>query len=642
MFLLHLLDFLAGILPVFVIMKLGRLLGTLFYGLDRRHGRIACANLRKAFPEYTHAQIRHITKKVFQNLVLLGCEVLILSRREPHGWRDKIFEEGYENLQKARASGKSILFLTGHTGNWELLAKLGRWAGFIESVVARDIKNKKVQSWIESIRSRYDVKVISKGQIRHIVQEFEEGRTVGALIDQDGGVRGTFSNFFGRPASTPTGIIRLGLKYGIPILPAFMRRLSDRLEYRVLIGKDLTEGLEGLTLEEKEKVILERFTLVLEKFVREDPSQWLWLHRRWKTRPQGEIPHFEKKVLLLNDGKPGHFNQVLAIANGLIAWEKKVCRIQFRSPFHRALLYGAVFFKIPSMNLLRWSLTRVSLRELPIWSPSLILACGSVSAPVAFVLKYYYGAKAVVLMKSGFSKIEKFFDLVILPVHDGSSGKENVLSLEGMPTTVCEESMKQSGENLLKNISLGGGQKIAFLVGGNSDRLFLKPSEMETAARIISGFCEKNPVEILLATSRRTPPEVEKILEQNLVEKKRVHFLWARDYPQNPIPGILHLSDIVLVTEDSFSMIMEAVHSGRSVITLRLSQKGARPVKYEATLEAFEKSGRIQRCFPRELPPLLTAFLQKNVSPKSVDNRETALATQAVLSLFDISNQVKK
>jgi KDO2-lipid IV(A) lauroyltransferase len=340
MILLHFLDFFVWLMPVWLSMWAGRRLGTLFYWLDRKHRKIAFDNLKKAFPEYTMPQIEMITLKTFQHLVLLGIEVLILSRKSPSSFRDRVFDEGLLNLEKAKAQGKSILFLTGHVGNWELLAKLGRWAGFIESVIARDVKSKKVQLWIESVRARYGVQVISKGQIRHIVRELRNGRTVGALIDQDGGRRGTFVPFFGRPASTPAGVIRLGLRLGIPILPAFLRRVSDRMEYRCLIGEDVTIGLENLSLQEKEKIALERFAHALEKFIREDPSQWLWLHRRWKTRPVGESSNFQKRVLLLNDGKAGHFNQVLGVFKGLNSWEGKVCPVQFRSRFHRAVFYA--------------------------------------------------------------------------------------------------------------------------------------------------------------------------------------------------------------------------------------------------------------------------------------------------------------
>ncbi len=630
-------------MPVAFLMKLGRGLGCVFYWVDRKHRHIAFTNLRNAFPEYTQDQIRNITKRVFQNLVLVGCEVLILSQKNPHAWRDHIFEEGYEHLQKARKSGKAILFLTGHSGNWELLAKLGRWAGFINSVVARDVKNKKIQSWIQSIRARYDVNVISKGQIRHIVEAFDQGHTVGALVDQDGGVRGTFAPFFGRLASTPTGIIRLGLKYGVPILPGFLRRLSDRLEYRAFIGRDLTEGLEGLSFDEKEKIVLERFTLSLENFIREDPSQWLWLHRRWKTRPQGEIPRYEKKMLLLNDGKPGHFNQILAIANGFPDWEKNVCLIQFKSSFHRFMVSLSMFFGLSSMRFLRWSLSKGSLQQLPIWSPSLILACGSLSAPVAFFLKSYYIAKTVFLMKSGISHPEKLFDLVVLPTHDAYSNLDakNILTLQGMPTLVSKEIMQKAAQTLSEKLNLGVGRKIGILIGGHSERLEMKSSEMEILGQALLKVCEKNSTQLLLATSRRTPLEVEQVLEKKLGQQKHAHLLWAKDYLENPIPGILGLVDIVLVTEDSFSMIMEAVHSGCFVVTIRLPQKGSRSLKYEKTLDVFEQSGRIRRCGPKDIATVLEDFLKNEISKKEIDNQETLLVQQEVLKLFEPLTQVK-
>jgi len=633
MFLLNFLDYLIYLIPSFITLKVARGVGSLFYYLDKRHRKIAIDNIHKAFPEYSVSQTREIARRAFQHLIVLGAEVLILSRKSPWNWRSRIYDEGLTNLEKARASGKAILFMTGHVGNWELLAYLGKWAGFIDSVIARDPKSERVQKWIQKVRSRYGVNVIGKGQIRYIIEEFKQGHTVGALVDQDGGTRGTFVNFFGRPASTPSGAVKLALKQGLPILPTFIRRVSDRLEFRCYIGNDVTEGLGDLPLAEKEKIALQRYTSALEKFIREDPGQWLWLHRRWKTRPEVEESTYTKRVLLLNDGKPGHFNQLLGVLKGLESWQSHVSRIEFRSRFRRNFIFFMAYFKKGGMGLLRWALTPKSVSELPVWSPSLVLACGSTTASVAFILKKYYGCKSVVIMRSGFRNVEKFFDLAVLPVHDRPPQRGNVVSLQGIPTTITESSIQESALNLQNQLNLGSVRKVGFLVGGPSSRVKMPKSLFAKLISELAKFCGREQHQLLIVTSRRTPPEIENVFDKKISDFQDMRLLLAKNYPHNPIPGVLGLSDIVLVTEDSFSMLMEAVHSGRPVIALRLPKKGFRRIKYEATLRSLEKEGRLFRASVKEVKKTLEHILQHGPFVKKVENLETHNSVQAILKL---------
>ncbi|MBI1884392.1 MAG: mitochondrial fission ELM1 family protein [Chlamydiae bacterium] len=632
MIFLRLLDWIIWLLPSRLTLFFGRMLGTFIYKIDRRHRDIALSNLKEAYPAYTLLHLKKIAKGAFQHLVLLGLEILILSRKSPLKWREKVFDEGLEHLEEARLRQKSILFLTGHVGNWEILAMLGRWAGFIESVIARNPTSKKMQHWIDSIRRRYGVQVIGKGQLRYIIEEFKHQRTVGALIDQDAGRRGTFVPFFGRLASTPTGVIRLGLKAGVPILPAFSRRISDRLEYRLWIGEDLTKGLENLPLREKEKKVLERFTQALERFVREDPSQWLWLHRRWKTRPSQEMPRPRKKALFLTDGKAGHFNQLLGISRGLDSWEKNFCLIEFKSRFHRAWVYGMALCSISSIRLLRWALLPSSRKDLPIWAPSVILACGGTTATAAYVLKHYYGSKTVVLMRSAFWQVEKMFDLAILPLHDKPKKRAHVIQLLGSPSIVTQDLLYQASIQWVERLKLGSGRKIGVLVGGDSPRQKMGVEVMKKAVEFLQNH--KGEYEILLATSRRTPKIIEHLIRDALEGQDRVHLLWVKDNPDNPIPGILGISDVVLVTEDSFSMLMEAIHSGRPVISLRLSLPGWQSLKYEETLCGLEKEGRLIRSSPEGLEKSFEMILRKGSFSKKVNNPETEQAVKAVLNLM--------
>jgi hypothetical protein len=253
-------------------------------------------------------------------------------------------------------------------------------------------------------------------------------------------------------------------------------------------------------------------------------------------------------------------------------------------------------------------------------------------------------------MRSGFPNVEKFFDLALLPIHDRPPKNSKVVSLFGIPTTITDEEIKEASHRLSQKLALetnGTGKRIALLVGGNSRRLRMKPRLMKDISRILLDVCSgsegvdnqvktKNGVcEILLATSRRTPRKVEEVLNNSLGDKSFAHLLWAKNYPENPIPGILGLSDLVLVTEDSFSMLMEAVHSGRPVICLRLKKRGLRSNKYETTIQSLEREGRVFRSSVRELKKMIEDLLNKNKNgfSKKVNNPERDLSVQAILQL---------
>jgi mitochondrial fission protein ELM1 len=248
-------------------------------------------------------------------------------------------------------------------------------------------------------------------------------------------------------------------------------------------------------------------------------------------------------------------------------------------------------------------------------------------------------------MRSGFRHVEKIFDLALLPIHDRPPQNSRVIPLLGIPTTITEEEVTEAANFLSQRLSLRNGKRIGFLVGGNSRRLKMKSRWMKQVSQALLDACTGNTgmsdaakaqngsYEILLATSRRTPKKIEEILHNDLNDKNFVHLLWAKDYPENPIPGVLGLSDVVLVTEDSFSMLMEAVHSGRFVISLRMARQGFRGNKYERTLQVLEKEGRIHRASPKELKSRIQDLLNRNGASKKVHNLERDRSVQAILEL---------
>ena len=200
---------------------------------------------------------------------------------------------------------------------------------------------------------------------------------------------------------------------------------------------------------------------------------------------------------------------------------------------------------------------------------------------------------------------------------------------------VTQESIQQAAFSLRQKLTLDEGAWIGVLVGGHSNRLSMKGLQMERVVNFLSEWSQEKGFKILVATSRRTPREVEILFEKAMGAKPFARLLFAKDFPDNPIPGVLGIAQWILVTEDSFSMLMEAVHSGRPVVTLRLNRRGFKKLKYEATLRALEKEGRIMRSSVRHLKKIVERLAERGFPLAQAANSETNLAVSAILKLVN-------
>lgn len=199
--------------------------------------------------------------------------------------------EGLEHLKEAmeRSSG-GVIGLTGHIGSWEYCGGWLTASGWLLSAVGKEQRDPGITRLIIEQRARRGIKHIPRtksGQIEIIRTIKTKGAVLGLLSDQNGGRDGVFVDFFGVPASSVKGPAALALKYKVPVVPIFAVWTGDY--YRIEISPEIELIVTG----DEEKDILintQRFQKVIEDMVRKYPSQWLWAHRRWKTRPPGEPP----------------------------------------------------------------------------------------------------------------------------------------------------------------------------------------------------------------------------------------------------------------------------------------------------------------------------------------------------------------
>jgi KDO2-lipid IV(A) lauroyltransferase len=261
-------------------------IGALLYAVDGRHRRIAQRNLALAFPGKETAEREAIARQAFRNLGRMAAEFPFLLRLNGENFARYATYEGLEHFHRAREKGRGVLFLTAHFGNWEWMAGLFPLAsGHPCHVVFRPLDSPFLDRVVERLRTGTGNGTVPKQKaMGQILRLLKRGETVGILLDQNmAWQEGVFVDFFGEPACTNTGMALLARKTGAPVLPVFNFRQKDG-RYRVIIEPEVPLVRTG----NKELDVLkntEAFTRVIERYIRDAPDHWLWVHQRWKTRP---------------------------------------------------------------------------------------------------------------------------------------------------------------------------------------------------------------------------------------------------------------------------------------------------------------------------------------------------------------------
>lgn len=280
-----------GALPRPLARSLGNIIAYSAYMLHRRLVRVGHKNLQLAFPDLTRRERKRILRTVFAGL---GRQLAEFSRF-PKYTRENISKiavyEGFENFEAARRRGKGVLFLTGHVGAWEIGSFAHSIYGNPMNIVVRDLDNKLVDNLVRRYRTQHgNVTFDNRDFARGLLGAMRGGETVGILMDTNmTPPQGVFVDFFGLSACTASGLARVALKTDAAVVPAFTIWDPGIRKYKVSFEPALTLTRTG----DNEADAVSNtalFTQAIERCVREHPDQWLWVHRRWKTRPPGEPP----------------------------------------------------------------------------------------------------------------------------------------------------------------------------------------------------------------------------------------------------------------------------------------------------------------------------------------------------------------
>ncbi len=264
------------------------LLAALLYRLDKRHRRVGMENLRLAFGDrYSEKRRDAIVRGVFRHFCRMLMEILHIPRKlHPTTWRDRITLVGHEPVVDRLLKGGPVIMLTGHFGNWEMAGYLFGVFGFPPHSVARTLDNPHLDRFLRSFRERTGQKMIpKKGGYEQMLDVLRNGGVLSFLADQDAGQNGLYVDFFGRPASTHKAIALLALEHNAPVVVGYARRIGPGFRYEVGCDAIIEPG-EFTGTSDDVKLLTQRYTAALERIIRRDPDQYLWLHRRWKHQPK--------------------------------------------------------------------------------------------------------------------------------------------------------------------------------------------------------------------------------------------------------------------------------------------------------------------------------------------------------------------
>ena len=283
-----------GGLPRPVARSLAAAVARVLYAASPKLRKTAEVNLRIAFPEWTESRRNAVIHGMVRNLGWMAAEFARLPKHSKENIEQLVMIDGHENFLEAQRRGKGVLVLTGHIGAWELSSFAHALYGYPLHYMARPLDNKRIDELVNGYRCLSGNRPIFKNEsARVMLKVLKEAGTIGVLADQNTMPdEAVFVEFFGKQASTTTGIARVALHTGAAVVPGYAVWDESIQKYRLCFGPPV----ELIRTGDAERDVLEntqQFTKVLEEIIRKYPEQWVWVHGRWNTRPEGEPPVYD-------------------------------------------------------------------------------------------------------------------------------------------------------------------------------------------------------------------------------------------------------------------------------------------------------------------------------------------------------------
>ena len=264
-------------------------MGRWLYRVDGRHRRRAAGHLKLAFPELCSSQRRELCERSFEHFVQLVVEICHTQRLiHLDSWASRTRLLNLGSSVRLLNSGKPLIFVTGHAGNWEVLGYIMALLGYPVYALFRPLDNEPLNRWLVEIRQRKGLHLVTKWNATQRMHDIlRDGGALGFIADQNAGDKGVFVPFFGRLASTYKSIGLLAIREQVPIVCGYGHRMAE--DFRFELGaEDIIRPEDWANRDDPLYYVTARYMRAIENIVRRRPYQYLWMHRRWKSRPRHE------------------------------------------------------------------------------------------------------------------------------------------------------------------------------------------------------------------------------------------------------------------------------------------------------------------------------------------------------------------
>ncbi len=633
---LKILTKLLPLLPMGLVLWMGRCLGKLGYHLAGRRRVLVYANLKTVFAgTLMPAQIRTMTREVFINFFQSIVELLCLPKLKRIGLEKFIDIQGKDNVDEALKKGKGVIFLAVHSGSWELASVVGGLVkGGYHVVVNDQSKFPQVDELLNVYRTIAGANVIFTGSAaKDIIKSLQRNEIISIVLDQ-GGKSGLEVPFLNRSSSMSTGAMRLALKYGCAVCPVWMeRRGQGRHVLQIFPAMDVVGTAD---LESAVKANIIRAAEHFDALLRRHPTEYMWFYKVFKFS-------LHSSLLIIDDGRTGHLRQSQAVAGHLQGILRRKGRtvaqstvvLQWRSPWSASLLSVYAFLSqflgsLKKEDALQSFLTKACFEELMKHKADYIVSCGFQGAGVNYILGQNHIAKTVTIMTSGLL-LREAFSAVVLPQHEKPQavGKTKLIVPKVSPNLINAAYLKDQTEGLIKyysHLKSNVRQKFGVLIGGNTQGVKFEEAQMRELLSQIKAAALHYNADILLTTSRRTPPQIEQIIAKELKDFERCALCilaGQRNIPE-AVGGILGLADLVIVSGESVSMVSESVSSGKRTIVFSPSghYKERPRNKYEAFVLKLNDQGYLMVTSVQDLKSKMAQLLSRKITLKSLDDEE--------------------
>lgn len=275
--------FIIYLIPLGVSLNIAAFFGALAFRLLGKYRRTTIENLKMAFgDEKTDEEIVGIARRVFENLAKGGVELINFPKITKEKLGELVTLKNAHILDEAYGRGKGIVLLTAHFGSWELLALTLR-LNYPGVTLGRRLYFDKYDQFLNRLRKVHDINVVYRDESpRRMLKVLKDNLILGIVADQDiDSIGGVFVNFMGRPAYTPGGPVALAKASGAALIPALIIREGD---HHTLVIEKPVELVDTGNKEADLVTNTQRWSDVIERYIRQYPDQWVWMHRRWKTQ----------------------------------------------------------------------------------------------------------------------------------------------------------------------------------------------------------------------------------------------------------------------------------------------------------------------------------------------------------------------